>query len=195
MAGPLDPVACAAFLILAFSTAGVFQTLWLTTPFARRMNIPLDGGRTWRGRPVLGSNKDVRGFVVMLPATAASFALLAMTIAGGRPESYGLWPLPAWRYAALGGWAALGFMAGELPNSFLKRQLDVAPGAVAGSRLLRVLQLAGDRLDSPLGMLVALSLVVPTPWQTWALVLFIGPVIHLAFSVLLFRLGIKPRAA
>ena len=31
----------------------------------------------------------------------------------------------------MGAWCALGFMLGELPNSFVKRQLDIAPGGTA----------------------------------------------------------------
>ena len=34
--------------------------------------------------------------------------------------------LPAWAWGAL---LATGYLAGELPNSFVKRQLDIAPGA------------------------------------------------------------------
>jgi hypothetical protein len=44
-------------------------------------------------------------------------------------------------------------------------------------------------------MLAAVSLVVPTPWTTWAVVLLVGPAIHWSFSVVMFRLGIKPRPA
>jgi len=36
---------------------------------------------------------------------------------------------------------------------------------------------------------------VPTPWMTWAYVLLIGPGIHLAFSALLYRIGVKARPA
>jgi CDP-2,3-bis-(O-geranylgeranyl)-sn-glycerol synthase len=52
-----------------------------------------------------------------------------------------------------------------------------------------------DRLDSILGALIAVSLVVPTPPMMWVYVLLIGPGIHLGFSALLYRLGVKARAA
>ena len=45
------------------------------------------------------------------------------------------------------------------------------------------------------GLVLGITLVVPTPWLTWLFVLLIGPAIHLAFSVLLYRLGVKERAA
>jgi hypothetical protein len=86
-------------------------------------------------------------------------------------------------------------MLGELPNSFVKRQLGIAPGAAPKhGGAAAVIAFAADRLDSTIGVLVAVSLTVPTPWMTWAWVLLLGPGIHLGFSVLLFRLGVKARA-
>jgi hypothetical protein len=86
-------------------------------------------------------------------------------------------------------------MAGELPNSFVKRQLDIAPGEPPRSPMGAAASFIVDRVDSIVGMLIAISAAVPTSWKTWVFVLIIGPGIHLAFSVLLYRLGVKERAA
>lgn len=187
----LDPVACGLFLLVAFTLAGAVQTAWFAAPMSRRFAQPLDGGRCWRGRRIFGAHKTVRGFVVMVPAAAAAFALLG----SAAPSSLALWTLPPLSYAALGALAGFGFMAGELPNSFLKRQLDISPGDSHPGRRAAVLQFVFDRLDSGLGMLLAVSLAVPTPWTTWAVVLGVGPVIHWSFSVAMFRLGLKARPA
>src|SRR5438445_5057346 len=129
----LDPAAYAAFLVAAFMLAGVCQTAWMALPVSRRFAIPLDGGRTFRGQRLFGANKTLRGFVIMVPATGVSFALLA-DVAGRLPSGLaGPWPVPSADYALLGMWAGLGFMLGELPNSFVKRQLGVAPGHPAKS--------------------------------------------------------------
>src|SRR5439155_17039996 len=80
------------------------------------------------------------------------------------PACAGLWPLSPGEYAVLGAWAAFGFMLGELPNSFVKRQLDIGPGdAAGGGSSARLLQLAIDRLDSGIGMMTAIAVAVPTP--------------------------------
>jgi CDP-2,3-bis-(O-geranylgeranyl)-sn-glycerol synthase len=189
----VDPVACALFLIAAFVIAGVAQTAWFKAPMSQRFAIPLDGGLTFRGRRVFGPHKTLRGFVVMVPAAAIAFGILAL--AAGDPASAGLWPLRAGQYVLLGAWAGFGFMAGELPNSFVKRQLGVAPGGIGAAANVRVIQRAVDRLDSPAGMLVALSAVAPIPALTWTIALFIGPILHGLFSLLLFRLGVKARPA
>jgi len=190
-----DPLHCALFLILAFMLAGVLHSLWLHNRLSQVLAIPIDGGRMFRGRPILGENKTLRGFV-MIPAAAVAFAAVGAIISlpqGAPPAT--LWQLTPAGYAALGTWAGFGFMAAELPNSFVKRQLGILPGQAPASRLTRAICFTIDHLDSIVGMLVAVTLVVRTSWMTWLWVLILGPSIHLLFSWWLFRLGVKRRAA
>ena len=195
MTSTADALARALFIIVAFVLAGLAHSAWLGSRWSRALLIPLDGGLRVRGRRVFGHNKTVRGFVVMVPAAALTFWGLSVVLSAVAPSvASGLWAIPSRDYALLGAWAGLGFMLGELPNSFVKRQLGVAPGqAPLGSG--RRLSFIVDRVDSIVGMLVVVSLMAPTPWMTWVYVLVIGPAIHLAFSVLLYRLGVKARPA
>src|SRR6185436_15206766 len=162
-----DPLHCGLFLILAFVPAGLLHSLWLNNRFSRALAIPLDGGRMFRGRPIFGENKTLRGFVVMIPAAALAFTAVAIIVSipqGTLPAT--LWQLTPAGYAALGGWAGFGFMAGELPNSFIKRQLGILPGQAPASSLTRAVCVTTDHIDSIVGMLVAVSVAVPTPWTT-----------------------------
>jgi CDP-2,3-bis-(O-geranylgeranyl)-sn-glycerol synthase len=187
----LDPRACALFLVAGFVLAGGVQAAWLASEASRRWAWPLDGGRTFRGRPLFGDNKTARGFVVMVPATGLAFFLLALTASGHS----GLWPLTPWQYLALGILAGAGCMLGELPNSFVKRQLGIAPGSPATGALARPVFSVIDRLDSTLGVLAAVALAVPVPPATIGYVLLMGVVVHGALSVVTFKLGGKARAA
>jgi CDP-2,3-bis-(O-geranylgeranyl)-sn-glycerol synthase len=187
----LDPRACALFLVAAFVLAGGVQAAWLASDSSRRWAWPLDGGLTFRGRPLFGDNKTARGFVVMVPATGLAFFMLALA-RSGHP---GLWPLTPWQYFALGILAGAGCMLGELPNSFVKRQLGIAPGSAATGAVARPVFIVVDRLDSTLGVLAALTLAVPIPPATIAYVLLLGVVVHGALSVVTFKLGGKARAA
>ncbi len=192
----LDPLSCALFVVAAFTLAGIVQTLWLRTELSRRFTMPLDGGRCFRGKRIFGDNKTPRGFIVMVPAAALAFAGLYLLLTTLQPAwTDGVWALTGLQFFALGGIASFGFMLGEIPNSFLKRQLGVPPGGAPRGRLARIAAFCGDRLDSILGMLLAMSLVVPTPWKMWMFVLVIGPGVHLLFSVALFSLGVKRRWA
>lgn len=189
-----EAITKALFLLIAMSTAGAVHVYWLRTALSQRFAWPVDGGRLFRGRRLFGDNKRVCGFMVLPPAAGMTFMILGGT-RNLLPEAViqGLWPLPAWQYAGLGLLCGLAFMLAELPNSFVKRQLGIAPGQSPARSLLRLLTLIVDRYDSVLGVLFVASILVPVPAATWFWVLVLGPVIHAVFSVAMHALGIKVR--
>lgn len=198
MNGPLvapDPEGAAVFLILAMSLAGVAHVLWLRSDVAALFSQPVDLGLRLRGRRLFGDNKRLCGFMVLPVAAAASFALLGLlrdALPAGLAQ--GMWSLRPGQYAGLGFVAGLAFMLAELPNSFVKRQLDVAPGSQPRNPWFRAAFTCVDRLDSLLGMLLAVGLLVPLPGLTWLWMLVVAPLVHSLFSALLYVSGVKSRA-
>ncbi|MDH4191585.1 MAG: CDP-archaeol synthase [Betaproteobacteria bacterium] len=188
-----DPLAAALYLVIAMSTAGLVHVAWLRSRVAKGFSAPLDRGLTLRGRRLLGDNKMLRGFVAMPPAAALSFVLWG-AIWGRLPLATDLWPLTTSQFALLGFACGIAFMLAELPNSFVKRQLDIVPGHAASSAPLRALFFIVDRCDSVLGVLILTSLLLPLPALTWLWVLLLGPCMHAMFSILLHRVGVKARA-
>jgi CDP-2,3-bis-(O-geranylgeranyl)-sn-glycerol synthase len=189
-----SPIICAAFLVLCLSIAGAVHVRWLRSPASRALDQPIDGGVTLRGRRIFGANKKLRGLVAMPPTAALAFGVLG----GARPFypeplSQGLWALSPLEYALLGFASGLAFMLAELPNSFLKRQFDVAPGAPPLQPWLKPLCATLDRVDSTLGVLLVVTLAVPTPLATWGWALLFGTVSHALFSHWLYRVGEKSR--
>lgn len=191
----LDPLSCALFLLSAFILAGIAQITWFKSKLSQPFRMPLDLGMTFRGRRILGDNKTLRGFMIMLPASSGAFLLLGLLAATMPQVAARLWPLAPSAFALLGLYAGLGFMAGELPNSFLKRQLDIPPGGAPRPLFAKVLFFLLDRYDSIFGLLLAVSLTVPTPWQTWFYLALLGPGVHWFFSVILYWWGVKGRPA
>lgn len=191
----VDPLTCAIFLVIAFTLAGFAHTLWLRSRLSYRFRIPLDLGGTFRGKRIFGNNKTLRGFMVIVPATACSFLILGTIVSNHPYLSARLWALSPGSYALLGFVAGFGFMIGELPNSFIKRQLGIGPGEAPGKLGAKVLFFALDRFDSIVGMLIAIGLIVPTPWRVWFYVALLGPGVHWFFSVILYWYGVKERPA
>lgn len=189
-------VSQAAFLVVSVSLAGVAHVLWLRHAASKRFSVPIDGGLHFRGKRLFGDNKTLRGFMIMIPATGLSFAL-TWSFCQSLPEwvASGLWKLSTWEYGLLGLWGGLGFMLGELPNSFVKRQLDIPSGAAAPHGLQRYLFAVVDRIDSILGLLIFVHLTVGIDALAWALTLVVGPFIHLIFSTVLYLFSVKARAA
>jgi hypothetical protein len=190
-----DPLTSALFLILAFVIAGSAQTVWFRSRVSQRLDIPLDFGMTCRGRRIFGDNKTLRGFVIMLPAAAGAFFFLGLIVDQNPNLAARMWPMSLPTYTMLGMWAGLGFMIGELPNSFLKRQLGILPGRAPRHPCAKVIFFVLDRFDSIIGMLIAVSLAVPTHWLTWLYLATIGPLVHWFFSVIMYWCGVKERPA
>ena len=98
---------------------------------------PLDGGATLGGRRLFGDNKTLRGALVMSSGTTAAALVLTRQRWFSKRLPAELREAPPTLYGLLLG---AGVVLGELPNSFLKRQLGIAPG---------------DRRSSPLGVAIA----------------------------------------
>lgn len=155
---------------------------------------PIDGGARWRGRPLFGANKTWRGPVTVALGAAAFLALQAHVLhrleALAAIELFDPSRVPALLLGAAAGAAA---ELAELPNSFVKRRLGVAPGATANGVLAALFYL-WDQLDLLLGYWLVLSRVVePTLLRvgtTVAVVLALHPLTTLAG----YRLGLRPTA-
>lgn len=145
------------------------------------LKVPIDGGRTFRGRRLFGDSKTWRGVAVAVAGcvvTAAvqtnllvdhARALAVVDYAHVRPLVFG---------AAMGGAA----MAGELPNSFVKRQLGVAPGKTAQNPALRAVFWVWDQVDLLTAVWPALL-----PWTT--------PTLGLVTASVVLALTVHPLAA
>ena len=148
----------AAWLTAPILTAGLIHVAVITLDVAPVLARPIDNGRRWRGRPLLGANKTWRGFVVMPAATAITIAA-QQAFAKRSARLAALAPLrrgapPAWIAGAICGAA---YVVAELPNSFVKRRLGIAPGTSA--RRARVAQYVIDQLDSVVGCAIAIRML------------------------------------
>ena len=144
--------------------------LW---PALRRR--PIDGGATCRGRRVFGDNKTWRGVLVTVGAMSATAWLLA-GLSDCCVHIPPLVPFAAEHPLLWGLLLGAGYIAGELPNSFAKRQLGIAPGALGAGAPGRVFWVV-DQLDSLAGMLLM-------TWPVWqppaSLVLLLAAVMLVA---------------
>jgi CDP-2,3-bis-(O-geranylgeranyl)-sn-glycerol synthase len=182
----------ALWLTAPILIAGIAHVAVITLDLAPALARPIDAGRTWRGRPLLGSNKTWRGFVVMPAATAVTVAA-QQAIARLSPRLAALAPLrsgaPPWIVGATCGAA---YVLAELPNSFLKRRLGVAPGASASRA--RMAQYLVDQIDSVIGCAVAIRLFYRIDTADAVTSAAIGAAFHVAVERAMRALGRRSRA-
>jgi hypothetical protein len=127
-------------LLVASALSGVVLRLDLFPKLKR----PVDGGHTFRGCRVFGDSKTWRGFIVAaVPCTAT---VLVQRFAVAPPEWLLVVDYDAVNSFAFGITMGTAAMVGELPNSFVKRQLGIAPGGTARGTLAAVFWL-WDQVD------------------------------------------------
>jgi CDP-archaeol synthase len=148
---------------------------------------PIDRGATFRGRPLFGRNKTWRGAVAMFGGVMVATHLL------WRSEWYRRrlpTEIQTARPGLVGALLGASVVVGELPNSFVKRQLDIAPG---------------ERLSSPAGLAISLFDQADFVLTAWLLLLpvyrmSLGEVIdasvtvtavHLPINVIGYALGAR----
>ncbi|WP_135366347.1 CDP-2,3-bis-(O-geranylgeranyl)-sn-glycerol synthase [Halosimplex halophilum] len=146
---------------------------------------PIDGGRTWGGRRVLGDGKTWRGTAA---GTAAGVAL-ALALNAGSDAIAGLLGVPAVEFplaAAVG--LALGAMVGDIGASFIKRRSGRERGAPFPGL---------DQLDFVVGAL-ALAAVLDFEWVTATFtppvlvtVLVVTPLLHVVTNGIAYLIGAK----
>jgi len=148
---------------------------------------PLDGGAMFRGRRIFGDNKTWRGALTMFAG------VLVATLALWRGSGYGRRLPDAIQSAGpltFGVLLALGFVLGELPNSFLKRQLDIAPGARRTSPVGVLLALF-DQADFVLGEWLLLAPIWRMSWVQALVAFAVVVVAHLCVNAIGFAIGAR----
>jgi hypothetical protein len=155
---------------------------------------PLDFGLAYKGKRIFGDHKTFRAPVVYVVFCTLGAVIQAWLQGRGY--------LPQWlllvdyeTYGSLVGiLLGFGMAIGELPNSFLKRQLDVAPGQQRGG-LLGVAFFLLDQVDLAIGIWVFLFFLIrpSLPLVAWSF--FLTFMLHVAVSSVGYLFGMRETIA
>ena len=152
--------------------------------FCKRLNIlnyPLDAGIAFRGKPIFGSHKTLRGIVAALLAGMLAFWLQQALY--GVPFFRDLsWIAYPENSVFTGMLLAAGAMLGDLAKSFFKRQRGLSPGQR---------WLPWDQLDFIIGAVIAGSYLFPLKLPDAAILLLITPLLHIAANHIGYYLGLN----
>lgn len=135
----------ALYLFLPLLVAALLSGVVLRQDLCVRLKGPIDAGLSFRGRRLFGDSKTWRGVIVAIVGCTFAVALQKYLLAG-KLRSLELLDYRRINELAFGAAMGFGAMLGELPNSFVKRQLGIAPGASAKGPL-RPLFYVWDQVD------------------------------------------------
>lgn len=182
-------------LYLAFPLilGGLLQGLVIRYRILTSLAWPLDLGHTFRGKRIFGDNKTFRGLVVMVAGSTLGMSAQGALFRYEIFRRLSLFDYSGIDLTTAGAVLGLGFILAELPNSFIKRRCDIAPGN-RGTGLLFWLFAMTDQLDSIVGCLIAAAVTfwIP-PWPVVLGSLILGILLHMAVNGVFVLIKVKAR--
>ena len=181
-----------SYFILPLVLAGVTNMLFVKLPVLNFLNTPLDNEKLYKdGKRIFGKNKTWKGFIGMIVFSSLYMGLFKLTYL------HFSWAqkLSLIDYSTFNGWLmgalwGLGYVVFELPNSFIKRRMDIAPGKQANG-FKGALFTFIDQCDSVIGCII-FSLFFYRPTFSEMVILFsIGTGMHYLINIILYFVGLK----
>ncbi len=180
----------AASLLIPLVFSGLVLIACIKKGWLTSLDVPVDNGRTWRGRPLLGRNKTYRGVIIHFGAAIFATSVLWWL----QPSAQWIAPVYASSPILLGIAFAASYEIGEFANSFVKRRLGVSPGkSMQESWWLRRIQYFFDTADGIIVASVVLVCCFHVPPENASLAFVLAYLTHLAIDSLMRRLGLKKR--
>ena len=176
--------------------AGAANMLFTKSALYRAHCVPIDGGKCCSdGKRMFGDNKTWAGFFGMIAATCLMQVLWGLLSAssaaiGSANELYHRFANTMPFNAAAGALFGLAYVLCELPNSFLKRRIDIQPGRTANGAK-GALFFVIDQIDSLLGVVLLLALLTGLTLPQYAGYILLGAVTHIALNAVLYALHIR----
>lgn len=177
-------IAFALWFLLPAALANVAPIISAKAPLLKNWSAPIDGGRTFRGKQLLGSHKTWRGIIIgMLVSTAVFFLQQvaygqlhwAKALSGNVDYSV----LPT---LVLGPLFGLGALGGDAIESFFKRQRGIPSGAS---------WIPFDQLDYIVGGIIVTLPFVRLSLAQYIWLFVVWFVLHLVASYIGWRTGFK----
>ena len=177
-------IALALWFFLPAGIANVTPIFVAKLPVLKQFNVPIDGGRMYRGKRLLGDHKTWRGLIAGLMlgvatmyVQSAGYAHVSWIRSLSAPVDYqqlALFPL-----GLMFGFGALG---GDAVKSFFKRRRSIPAGET---------WIPFDQADLIIGAILATAPIVTLPWTVYLWGLALWPAIQLLSTILGYLLGLK----
>ncbi len=174
--------------------AGIVNSIWCKSK-VDFLKKPIDAGKNFfDGRRIFGDNKTWKGLVGYV-----FFNIIAAVVFGW---IFNLFSINQYSYIYqnhtndflfnVGLGALIGFVYAvfELPNSFLKRRLDIKPGKSADG-WKKVFFTFLDQADSVFGLCLVVCFFHPMSVGFYLLYVLVGSLTHILINILLYFIGLR----
>lgn len=182
--------------LLSVIFAGIANMVFCKYPTYPWLNIPMDSGRILSDKKRLfGQNKTWKGFIGMIVFGGLSqiiWGIVLKTVPS--LESLNLFYDVYANSILTNLWIGLllgsAYVVFELPNSFMKRRLEIEPGKTAKNQWKWFFVFI-DQADSLLGCALVVALLIPISFSQFLGFIILGAGTHIVINQLLYVLKLR----
>lgn len=176
--------------------AGISNMIVVKRKWFRKRAKPIDHRKELKdGKRILGNNKTWLGFWTMVGCSIVThiiWGLLCKYFDGmqNMNQLYLYYENSLLYNAIVGGVMGIAYMVFELPNSFIKRRLDIPDGQTEigfKGKLFFVI----DQLDSMFGVILVLAVVSKISFGQYVNYVLLGGLTHICVNLVLYKLKIR----
>lgn len=175
--------------------SGIANMIFCKLPVCGWLNIPIDDHKTLSdGRRIYGDNKTWKGFHGYVVFHILFNVLWGEILRVTNMEAYSFFYVRhenTFFYNLIVGWfLGLAYAMFELPNSLLKRRLDISPGKPPKGAL-KWLFVFLDQADSVFGIALVVWMFYDLGIKRYVLYVVLGAATHLFFNVVLYFMHLR----
>lgn len=175
--------------------SGICNMIWCKSTILNELKRPIDGNRLFiDGKRILGDHKTWKGFFGYLFLNFIIGTLWGTICDWANLNSYNFFYLhyenTFFYNCVIGALLGLGYALFELPNSFLKRRLNIEPGKPT-TGICKIIFIFLDQADSVFGCCLVVCLFYPMSPIFYFLYVLLGACTHIVCNMLLYFLGLR----
>ena len=170
--------------------AGVFNMVWIKLPVLESLRKPIDCGKSLKdGKRIFGDNKTWKGIVGYILLNMVFAVIWGFVCRTGILASLNFFYLEhdntVLYNVLIGVLLGMGYSLFELPNSFLKRRLDITPGKTIKG-FWKVFFIFLDQADSIFGVALVVWMFHDIGILLYLGFVAVGALTHIIFNMLLY---------
>lgn len=181
--------------MLSVILGGILNMLFVKTNFYKKYKYPIDCNRKFRdGKRIFGDNKTWIGIVSMIVCCMISQVLIGFICnvfhINSHNQIYNFYENKFIFNVLMGFLFGFTYMLFELPNSFVKRRLDIACGKT-NTNIIGKLFFVIDQIDSLIGVMLILVIFAKISWKQYFVYIFIGGFTHIMVNLFLYKIKVR----
>lgn len=175
--------------------SGILNMIWCKLPILKSFQVPIDFKKNFfDGKRIFGDNKTWKGLIGYLIFNIITTILWGLICNVTNINHLNYFYINNQNIISfnifIGLLLGLGYSLFELPNSFIKRRLDIKPGkTISGGK--KILFIFLDQADSIFGCCLVVWLFYNLGIKLYIIYVLVGALTHIIFNMLLYFLKLR----